>query len=162
MSITFRLNGVTRTLDVDHEMRLSEILRDHLALTATKIACGIGRCGACMVLMNGKPVNSCLVMAWQLSGADIVTGEGLEALAHARIIREALIAENAFQCGYCAPGFAIMLTALLGTNPDAGETEIRAGLEGNLCRCTGYHSILRGALSAAAALRDARASGDLP
>jgi carbon-monoxide dehydrogenase small subunit len=105
-------------------------------------------------LFDGLPANACLLMLWQLDGHDIVTPEGLDALPEARTIRAALAAENAFQCGYCAPGFSIALTALLRENPQAGETEIRAALEGNICRCTGYHSIIRGALAAAEALRN--------
>jgi carbon-monoxide dehydrogenase small subunit len=158
MIIEFRLNGAAIAIDLDPETRLSTILRERLDKTATKVACGIGRCGACLVMADGRPANSCLLMAWQVNGADIVTVEGLATLP-AACVREALIEENAFQCGYCAPGFTVMLTALLAANPDAGEAEICAGLEGNVCRCTGYHSIIRGALKAAANLREARAAG---
>ena len=111
-----------------------------------------------MVLVDGKPANACLTMAFQAEGSEIITTEGLEAAEPlAATIRAALAAENAFQCGYCAPGFVISLVALLKDNPDAGEDEIRRGLEGNICRCTGYHSIIRGALSAARMLKETTA-----
>jgi carbon-monoxide dehydrogenase small subunit len=161
MTITFTLNGETLSLDCPPDLSLAAVLRDHLHHMGTKIACGLGRCGACLALVDGKAVNTCLTMAWRIDGADIVTVEGLDNLPEGRILREALIAENAFQCGYCAPGFSIALLALLRDDPDADETALRAGLEGNLCRCTGYHSILRGALTAAAMLRAARATGEL-
>ncbi|CZT37481.1 (2Fe-2S)-binding protein [Rhizobium sp. 9140] len=163
-TFAFRLNGEMRSIATPAETRLSEILRDQYLQTATKVACGIGRCGACTVMMNGQAVNACLVMAWQLEGADIVSPEGLDAFETARIVKAALIEENAFQCGYCAPGFLMALTALFLSHRQAGEPEILSALEGNLCRCTGYHSILRGALSAANRLRPGAASetGDPP
>ena len=115
----------------------------------------IGRCGSCLVLMNGEALNACLLMAWQIDGADIVSAEALDLLPEGRAVRAALRAEVAFQCGYCAPGFAVALTGLLRRTPDAEESEIRAALEGNICRCTGYASILRGALHARQLLRRA-------
>ncbi|MGV8936629.1 MAG: (2Fe-2S)-binding protein [Allorhizobium sp.] len=161
MMITFTLNGTSETLDCRPDTRLADIMRDRLEKTATKIACGIGRCGACTVLMNGRAVNACLLMAWQIDGTTIVSAEGLDAHPLGPAIRAGLAEENAFQCGYCAPGFSIALAALLSENPDASEAQIRAGLEGNLCRCTGYHSILRGALNAAARIRaQSRAPAD--
>lgn len=162
MIIRFKLNGETVSVDVKPETRLLELLRDHFDLMAAKPSCGIGRCGACTVLADGKPLNACLAMAWQLEGRNIVSVEGLHHVGAAEIIRAALVAENAFQCGYCAPGFTIALTALLTENPDIDEAGLRAGLAGNICRCTGYHSILRGALSAAAELRKAHATGVEP
>ena len=154
--VNFRLNGETVALEVPPDMRLAELLRDELGLSATKIACGIGRCGACTVLMNGLAVNGCLVMAWQLPDADIVTPEGIDAFEIARVVKAALAEENAFQCGYCAPGFLMALTALFIDLPAAGEAEILSALEGNICRCTGYHSIIRGALNASARLEAAQ------
>jgi carbon-monoxide dehydrogenase small subunit len=155
IDVSFRLNGQRVAINVPADMRLSDILRDGLELTASKVGCAIGRCGACLLLKDGLPVNGCLLMAWQLHGADIVSPEGLAGNAVSRIVQAALAAENAFQCGYCAPGFVVALTALLTARPDAGRDEIVAALEGNLCRCTGYHSIIRGALAAAAALNAA-------
>jgi aerobic-type carbon monoxide dehydrogenase small subunit (CoxS/CutS family) len=152
IAISFRLNGVQLALQVPVETRLIDMLRDRLGLTAAKKGCGIGRCGSCSVLVDERVVNACLLMAWQLEGADILTPEGLDALPEAAIARQALAEENAFQCGYCAPGFTVALTALLRERPDADEAAIRAALEGNICRCTGYQSIIRGALAAARAL----------
>jgi carbon-monoxide dehydrogenase small subunit len=148
LSLEFRLNGVRRHCASPAQKRLAELLRDDFGLTSVRIACGIGRCGACMVLWNGRPVNACLMMAWQIGAADIITAEGLEILPEARVVKAALTEENAFQCGYCAPGFVVTLTALLRERASATEHDIRRALVGNLCRCTGYHSILRGALRA--------------
>ncbi|MCE6075802.1 (2Fe-2S)-binding protein [Agrobacterium vitis] len=161
MNLGFTLNGQRVTVECKPDTRLTEILRDRLHLTATKLACAIGRCGACSVLLDGRLANACLLMAWQIEDANIVTAEGLNSHPLGEAVREGLAEENAFQCGYCAPGFSLALVALFADNPQAGEKDIRAGLEGNLCRCTGYHSIIRGALNAACRIRAARAiSGD--
>jgi carbon-monoxide dehydrogenase small subunit len=162
LKVAFRLNGEDRAVDVPAEMRLVDILRERLHLTAAKKACGIGRCGACAVLIGARAANACLLMAWQIEGADIFTPEGLDALPEAAIVRRALIEENAFQCGYCAPGFTTVLTALFRERPEADEQSIRAALEGNICRCTGYHSIIRGALAAASALAAGNAAQSAP
>lgn len=148
MIVDFVLNGVPSACRTPADARLVEILRDEFGLTAARSACDIGRCGACMVLSGGRPVNSCLIMAWQLDGANIVTAEGIDAIPQGRVVKSALTAENAFQCGYCAPGFVVTLTALFRDDPGADKSAIRRALEGNICRCTGYHSILRGALRA--------------
>jgi carbon-monoxide dehydrogenase small subunit len=144
-TIRFRLNGEERAIRTAADARLVDLLRETTAVTAAKTACRIGRCGSCLVLMNGHAVNSCLLMAWQIDGADIISAEGLAVLPEGRTVREALVAEVAFQCGYCAPGFTVALTALFRRRPDACEGEIRAALGGNLWRCTGYTSILRSA-----------------
>lgn len=149
MTIGFTLNGEARSLDCAADKPLVQVLREDLGLTATKEACSIGRCGACLVLIDGRAANACLSMAFQLEGANVVTAEGLDDDPLASSIRRALAAENAFQCGYCAPGFVVALIALLKDNPAPSEDDIRSGLEGNICRCTGYHSIIRGALAAA-------------
>jgi aerobic-type carbon monoxide dehydrogenase small subunit (CoxS/CutS family) len=148
ITVRFRLNGAERTVRTRADARLVDLLREEFALTATKAACRIGRCGSCLVLLNGSAVNACLLMAWQIEGADIVSPEALVALPEGRIVNEALVAEVAFQCGYCAPGFAVALTALFRAQPDADETAIRTALAGNICRCTGYSSIIRGAIAA--------------
>jgi aerobic carbon-monoxide dehydrogenase small subunit len=155
MTLDFTLNGTPVSLECAVVTRLTAILRERLAQTATKLACGIGRCGACSVLFNGRLANACLLMAYQIDGADIVTVEGLVAHPLGQAVREGLAEENAFQCGYCAPGVSLALVALFAENPNAAEMEIRAGLEGNICRCTGYHSIIRGALNAACRIRAA-------
>ncbi|TYC58994.1 (2Fe-2S)-binding protein [Rhodobacterales bacterium] len=154
LSIAFTLNGEAIETTAPAEISLTRILRDVLFRTETKIGCEIGRCGACMVLMNGQAINSCLVMAWQVDGAEIITGAGLEKLPITGIVRQALAEESSFQCGYCAPGFVISLVALLSEEPDATNDDLMTALEGNICRCTGYHSILRGAKLAAARVRD--------
>ena len=159
----FRLNGRDGVLPGDPARSLLDILREDHGLTAAKPGCRIGRCGACTVLMDGRPVNACLVMAYRLEGTEILTADHPEAGSAVAIVRAALIDENAFQCGYCAPGFVLALAALLNRAPEAGEAEIRAALTGNLCRCTGYASILRGALTARDRLRAARgATGPEP
>lgn len=159
ITVRFRLNGEERAISTPADARLVDLLRENFALTAAKTACRVGRCGACLVLMNGQAVNSCLLMAWQIEDAEIISPEALDALPEGRAAREALVAEVAFQCGYCAPGFAVALTALLRQRPDADEGEIRAALVGNLCRCTGYFSILRGALRARELLRSRLSGG---
>jgi carbon-monoxide dehydrogenase small subunit len=145
---TFILDGIRRTVTGPVERRLIDVLREDLAMTSTKKPCGIGRCGGCMVLLDGVPVNSCLVMLWRLAGANVVTPLGLHAFSEAAFVRQGLTEENAFQCGYCAPGFTVTLTALLRTVEAPTEADIRDALGGNICRCTGYHSIIRGALRA--------------
>ena len=157
ITVSFRLDGEAVSAKAAADASLTRILRDTLALTETKIGCEIGRCGACMVLMDGKPVNSCLVMAWQAEGVEILTAAGLDTLPATQIVRTALAEESAFQCGYCAPGFVVSLVALLEENPSADREDILSALEGNICRCTGYHSILRGAMLAAS--RVAAATG---
>jgi aerobic-type carbon monoxide dehydrogenase small subunit (CoxS/CutS family) len=147
-TVRFRLNGTEQSLQAAADTRLIDLLRERFGLMAAKAACRIGRCGSCLVLVDGQAVNSCLLMAWQLDGADIVSPEGLDALPEARAVRAAVVSEVAFQCGYCAPGFTVALTALFRRDPDADEEAIRAALAGNLCRCTGYLSILRGAATA--------------
>ncbi|MCL4148120.1 UNVERIFIED_CONTAM: hypothetical protein GTU68_000120 [Idotea baltica] len=149
IALKFTLNGEPVETTAPAGASLTRVLRDTLHRTETKIGCEAGRCGACMVLMNRKPVNSCLVMAWQAEGTEIITGSGLEALAVTGTVRQALAEESAFQCGYCAPGFVISLVALLTENPKATRDDLMTVLEGNICRCTGYHSILRGAELAA-------------
>ncbi|MBR0557970.1 (2Fe-2S)-binding protein [Ciceribacter sp. L1K23] len=161
MTTRFHLNGKPVVVACAPDTRLADILRDHLSTTGTKVGCSVGRCGACTVLMDGKAANGCLLMAFQIDGTQIVTIEGLESHALGAAIVAGLEEENAFQCGYCAPGFTIALTALLDEKPDATEADIRAGIEGNICRCTGYHSIIRGALNAARRVREqSRANGD--
>ncbi|WP_157015577.1 (2Fe-2S)-binding protein [Mesorhizobium xinjiangense] len=149
ITVRLHLNGEELEATVPADASLTRLLRDRLGRTETKIGCEVGRCGACMVLMDGQAVNSCLIMAWRADGAEIVTAAGLDELPVTKTVRQSLAEESAFQCGYCAPGFVVSLVALLTQNPDAGRDDILTALEGNICRCTGYHSILRGALLAA-------------
>jgi carbon-monoxide dehydrogenase small subunit len=136
------VNGTEVELIVAPSRRLVEILREDLKLTGTKVSCEMGRCGACMVLMDGKPVNSCLVMAYQSSGKQITTIEGL-AGEKLHPIQQAFLEEGGFQCGYCTPGMIISMKALLDENPHPSREEMEEGLSGNLCRCTGYGGIIR-------------------
>lgn len=152
-AIKITLNGKAMTLDVPAHRLLLDLLRDEIALTGTKEGCGTGDCGACTVLLNGKPVNSCLVLSGELDGADIVTIEGLKVGPEFHPIQKAFIQDGGAQCGYCTPGMLMMSKALLDENLSPTEEEIRFALSGNLCRCTGYAKIIQAVQDAAAELR---------
>jgi len=139
------VNGEAKQLHVDPSTRLVDVLRNELKLTGTKVSCEIGRCGACMVLVEDVPVNSCLVMAYQCAGKAITTIEGLhgEGKEDLHPIQRAFVEEGGFQCGYCTPGMIISAKALLDANPQPTQAQIETALCGNLCRCTGYGGILR-------------------
>ena len=154
--MSFRLNGAEVALDCAADRPLVTILREDMGLTGTKLGCGIGRCGACMVLLDGAAVNSCLLMAWQVAGRRIETIEGLRATPTFAPLLDTLAKANAFQCGYCAPGVTVTLAGTLAAAPDADIAALRTALEGNICRCTGYMSILHGAQQAAARMRAER------
>ncbi|MCM3783753.1 (2Fe-2S)-binding protein [Neobacillus mesonae] len=145
------INGEEIRLQVPAAERLVTILRDRLQLTGTKISCEIGRCGACMVLMNDEPVNSCLLMAYQCEGQQIVTIEGLGSADDEELhpIQQAFIDEGGFQCGYCTPGMILSTKSLLDTHPNPTMEQIEKALCGNLCRCTGYGGIIRAVQQAA-------------
>ncbi|WP_053375878.1 (2Fe-2S)-binding protein [Paenibacillus sp. FJAT-27812] len=148
------INGGEKTIEAAPSTRLLTILRDDLALTGTKRSCEIGRCGACMVLMDGKAVNSCLTMAYQCSGSQITTIEGV-APGGIDPIQQAFLEEGGFQCGYCTPGMVISVKALLDEHPDPAEDEIAEALSGNICRCTGYGGIWRAVKRAIEGRREA-------
>lgn len=150
------LNGQRVALEVANHRLLLDLLRDELGLTGTKEGCGTGDCGACTVLLNGSPVNSCLVFAAELDGADIVTIEGLKIGPEYHPIQRAFIQDGGAQCGYCTPGMLMMAKALLDENPDPSDEEIRFALSGNLCRCTGYAKIIQAVRDAARELRRRR------
>lgn len=142
IKISLIVNEQPRELVVDATMRLVDILREELQLTGTKISCGIGRCGACSVMMDGKLVNSCLVRAYQANGKEIITIEGLgENGLHP--IQKVFLEEGAFQCGYCTPGMIMAVKAMFDQYTHPTEEQILEGLSGNLCRCTGYGGIIR-------------------
>jgi carbon-monoxide dehydrogenase small subunit len=130
-------------------MTLLHFLRDRLKLFGTKESCGEGECGACTVIMNGKAVTSCIILAIEADGAEILTVEGLAKDGRISILQEEFISEDALQCGFCTPGFLMSTRALLDRNPDPSEEEIKEALAGNLCRCTGYLPILKAVKKAA-------------
>jgi len=142
-SITITVNGGRERLDVPSNMTLLQLLREKLALTGTKNGCTAGECGACTILMNGEPVNSCMVLAVEADGAEIVTVEGLADDGQLTPMQEAFVKHNAVQCGFCTPGMLISAHALLKRNPHPTEEEIRLAMVGNLCRCTGYLRIIK-------------------
>jgi aerobic carbon-monoxide dehydrogenase small subunit len=153
--IRITLNGKSRTFEVPVHRLLLDLLRDEIGLTGTKEGCGTGDCGACTVLLNGKPVNSCLIFSGELDGADIVTIEGLKIGPELHPVQKAFIQDGGSQCGYCTPGMLMMTKALLEENSSPTEEEIRFALSGNLCRCTGYSKIIQAVQSAAEMLRKA-------
>jgi aerobic carbon-monoxide dehydrogenase small subunit len=149
IQIKFTVNGEIRQLDVYSHHSLADVLRQQLGLLGTKVSCGEGECGACTVIMDGKAVNSCIVLAPELDGRDILTIEGLAKQGELDPIQTAFIEEGAVQCGFCTPGMIMSTKALLAENPTPDEDQIRQALAGNLCRCTGYHRIVKAVLKAA-------------
>lgn len=156
--IQIRLNGDPMVLEVPAHRLLLDLLRDELGLTGTKEACGTGDCGACTVLLNGKPVNSCLVFSAELDGSEIVTIEGLRIGSELHPLQKAFIEDGGVQCGYCTSGMLMMAKALLDENPNPSEQEIRFALAGNLCRCTGYVRIIEAVLDASGQMRSDKAT----
>jgi carbon-monoxide dehydrogenase small subunit len=148
-TITVKVNGATERLDVPFNMTLLQMLRENLALTGTKNGCEAGECGACTVLLNGEPVNSCMVLAVEVDGCEILTVEGLAPKGELSPLQQAFVEHNAVQCGFCTPGMLMSAHALLQRNPDPTEEQIKQALVGNLCRCTGYVRIIRAVRSAA-------------
>ncbi len=142
--IQLKVNGKDYNLNIDENTRLIDLLRDELGLLGTKEGCGEGECGACTVIMDGKTVTSCLVMAFQAHGSEILTIEGLEKDGKPHPIQQAFIDIGAVQCGFCTPGMIMSAKALLDKNPNPTREEIREGISGNLCRCTGYNKIVDG------------------
>lgn len=143
MKVSFILNQRKVSLDVNPEKRLLDLLREDLHLTGTKEGCGEGECGACTVIINGEAVHSCLVLACQIEGKDILTIEGLEENGELSKIQQIFVEETAIQCGYCTTGMIMSTKALLIHNPNPTVEEIRIALSGNICRCSGYSQIIR-------------------
>lgn len=142
MTITITVNGTPRMLDVEVHRTLLEALRDQLNLTGTKECCAEGECGACTVLLNGRAVNACLVLAVECDGEAVVTIEGVGTGGQLDPVQKAFIDSGAVQCGFCIPGMIVAARYLLSTNPQPTEDEIKEGLAGNLCRCAGYSRII--------------------
>ncbi len=151
-AISFRLNGEARTLDVEPWEVLLDVLRERLGIKSPKVGCEMGECGACTVLLDGRTVRSCLVLAVEADGHEIVTVEGLGAEG-LTALQSAFLKHHSFQCGFCAPGVVLSAAELLARNPHPSEWETRMALTGNLCRCTGYLPILDG-------IREAAEGGD--
>jgi carbon-monoxide dehydrogenase small subunit len=147
--INITVNGGSEQVVVPSNMTLMRMLRESLALTGTKNGCSAGECGACTVLLNGEPVNSCMVLAVECDGSEIVTVEGLAGDGQLDPIQDAMIEAGGVQCGFCTPGILISSRALLDRNPNPSEDEIREALVGNLCRCTGYVRIIESVKAAA-------------
>ena len=149
--VQFTVNGEARAVDVPPMRRLLDVLREDLHLTGTKEGCGEGECGSCSVLLNGELVNSCLVPALQANGASVQTVEGLGTVAHLHPIQQCFLTKGGAQCGICTPGMMLATEHLLKKYPQPTEEQIREGLAGNLCRCTGYMRIFAAVESAAVA-----------
>ena len=152
VTVALTVNGEPRRMAIEARKTLADALREDLALTGTHLGCEHGVCGACTVLLDGDAVRSCLIFAVQADGAEVVTVEGL-APADGRLsdVQQAMHTCHGLQCGFCTPGFVVSITALLDRNPEPDEEEIRDGLSGNLCRCTGYQGIIEAVKVAAAA-----------
>jgi aerobic carbon-monoxide dehydrogenase small subunit len=167
IEVTVQVNGASRTGSVEARKTLADFLRDDLDLTGTHIGCEHGVCGACTVIVDGRAVRSCLMLAVQAAGSEITTIEGLATAPPQPTspdrppgdglgtLQQAMWDSHSFQCGFCTPGFVMQATAYLSAHPDAGEQEIREALSGNICRCTGYQSIIDGVLLAAQRGREA-------
>ncbi|MEA3327848.1 MAG: (2Fe-2S)-binding protein [Chloroflexota bacterium] len=142
-TINFTINGSKESLEVSSNLTLLHMIREKLALTGTKNGCEAGECGACTVLVNGDPVNSCMVLAAECDGAEILTIEGLTESGELSKLQKSFMKLNAIQCGFCTPGMLLSGYALLQRNPNPTESEIKEALVGNLCRCTGYERIIQ-------------------
>jgi carbon-monoxide dehydrogenase small subunit len=158
--IHLKVNGHHHQVSILPNATLLRVLRESLGYLDVKNGCEKGDCGACTVLLNGKPVNSCLVLAWQADGAEITTAAGLGSLNSPHVIQQAFADVGAAQCGYCTPGMIIAAKALLDANPHPTEGEIREAISGNLCRCTGYGQIVKAVQIAADRLAERVAKGE--
>lgn len=156
MMIKFRINGEDRQADVKDNEKLIDFIREDLGLTGTKEGCREGECGACTVIMNGKIIASCLTYAYAADGAEIFTIEGKNSMKELEIIQKSFVDAGAIQCGYCTPGMILASKVLLDSNPDPTREEIREGLEGNFCRCTGYTKIVDAVMLSAKRLQKER------
>ena len=151
-SVSMTVNGKAVTGDVEPRTLLVQFLREQLKLTGTNIGCDTSSCGACTVHVNGESVKSCTMLAVQADGTDVLTIEGLATDGELHPMQRAFMENHGLQCGYCTPGMIMAATSLLAEQPHPSEAEVRIGLEGNLCRCTGYHNIVKAVLAAAEAV----------
>jgi carbon-monoxide dehydrogenase small subunit len=151
VKISLTVNGTRHEADVEPRQLLAYLLRNQLGLTGTNVGCDTSSCGACTVLVDGESVKSCTVLAVQADGCDVTTIEGLAAGGELHPVQQAFHENHGLQCGFCTPGFVMASISLLQQNPSPSEDEIRLGLEGNLCRCTGYHNIVKAVQAAARA-----------
>lgn len=149
MQVEFVVNGQTRSAEVEARTLLVHMLRDELGLTGTNIGCDTSSCGACTIHVDGESVKSCTMLAAQARGTEITTIEGLATGGELHPMQQAFMECHGLQCGYCTPGMVMAATSLLEENPNPTESEVRIGLEGNLCRCTGYHNIVKSVMSCA-------------
>ena len=157
--VRLRVNGVEHELEVEPRVLLVHALRDRLGLTGTHVGCDTSNCGACTIHLDGKPVKSCTVLTVQADGAQITTIEGMASDGQLHPIQEAFWNDHGLQCGYCTPGMIMAAAGLLAENPSPTETEVRHALEGNLCRCTGYHNIVKAVLDASKSKSGSVAAG---
>ncbi len=156
--MTVTVNGTQHEADVEPRTLLVYFLREQLGLTGTTVGCDTSSCGACTVLVNGESVKSCTMLAVQADGSDITTIEGLAQDGSLHPVQQAFHEHHGLQCGYCTPGMILAAVSYLKENPDPTEADVRLALEGNLCRCTGYHNIVKAVLAAAEELRSATAA----
>jgi carbon-monoxide dehydrogenase small subunit len=147
--VRLQVNGVEQVIDVEPRLLLVHAIRDNLGLTGTHVGCDTSNCGACTVHLDGRAVKSCTVLAVQADGASVTTIEGMGTEDNLHPLQEAFWNDHALQCGYCTPGMIMAAAGLLAENPNPTEDQVRHALEGNLCRCTGYHNIVKAVLDAA-------------
>jgi carbon-monoxide dehydrogenase small subunit len=159
--IELSVNGEKRSDEVEPRLLLIHYLREELGLRAANVGCDTTSCGACTVLLDGKSVKSCTVLAVQATGHEVTTAEGLSEGGELHPVQAAFQQEHGLQCGFCTPGMVMAAVGLLSENPHPTEQEVREGLEGNFCRCTGYHNIIRAVLAAAGAQAELAKSGEV-
>ena len=153
VNVSMNVNGRAVSEEVDERTLLVELLRENLRLTGTHVGCDTSQCGACVVHVDGRSVKSCTMLASQADGADVTTIEGLARNGSLHPMQEAFRQNHGLQCGFCTPGMVMSALDLVARNPDPSDTEVREWLEGNLCRCTGYHNIVKSILAGASAMR---------
>ncbi len=152
-TVSMTVNGKAVSAEADPDTLLSDFIRENLSLTGTHVGCDTSQCGACVVMLNGDSVKSCSMLAAQAEGAEVTTVEGLAVNGELHPMQEAFHQNHALQCGFCTPGMMISAIDLVNKNPDPTEEEIRRGLDGNICRCTGYHNIVKAVKAAAAEMK---------